>query len=172
MVGAGYSGKVKRTLPLILLATLISITASTSISSAKPHSPSSEKSHASSSEKSSKASSFYNDCGVEVVQFPARITQFCADAGAGVINLKWSSWGDTAVGAGIYYINGCDPTCIAGTSYKSEVQVTLSDLKKVRGKMYFMNVTVAPLPGKSFVWPPKMKPIPTKVTWVTESWRG
>lgn len=155
---------MKRTLPLILLATLLSITASTSTSSAK--SPST------SSAKSSKASGFYNDCGIEVVQFPARITQFCADAGAGVINIKWSSWGDTAVGAGTYYINGCDPTCIAGTSYKSEVQVTLSNLKKIHGKMYYMNVTVAPLTGKSFVWPPKMKPIPTKVTWVTDSWRG
>jgi hypothetical protein len=147
---------VKRTLPLILLVTLISITASISPSSAK----------------SPKASGFYNDCGIEVIQFPARITQFCADAGAGVINLKWSSWGETAVGAGTYYINGCDPTCIAGTSYKSEVQVTLSNLKKVRGKMFYMNVTVAPLTGKSFLWPPKMKPIPTKVTWVADSWRG
>lgn len=155
---------MKRTLPLILLASLLSITALTSISAAKPPSGTAAKSQ--------KDASLYNDCGVEVVQMPTRITQFCADAGAGVINIQWSSWAKTAVGTGTYYINGCDPTCIAGTSYRSEVQVTLSNLKKVRGKMFFMDVLVTPLADKAFVWPPKMKPVPTKVTWVTDSFRG
>jgi hypothetical protein len=50
--------------------------------------------------------------------------------------------------------------------------VVLSQLTKTHGKLYYMKVTVTPLPGKAFVWPPKMKPVPTKVTWITDLWRG
>ena len=147
---------MKKTLPLALITVLLSITALTSSSSAAITKP----------------ASFYNDCGVKAVQEPSNITQYCADANAGVTNLKWSSWAKTAVGTGTYYINACDPTCVSGKTYKTAVRVTLSNLTKRKGKMYYMNVTVSPMPGKSFVWPPKQRPVPKKVTWITDMWRS
>ena len=118
--------------------------------------------------------SYYNDCGAAAVVMPKSITEYCADAGAGVINIKWSTWGATsAKGIGTFYINGCDPNCASGKTYKtSKVAVLLNGATKTHGKNFLMRVTVTPAPGKKFVWPPKMKPLPTKVTWVTDLWRG
>ena len=115
---------------------------------------------------------YYNDCGTPTFS-PKTITQFCADAGAGVVNIKWSTWGSTsAKGVGTYYINGCDPSCAGGKVSKTQVNVLLSGLTKTHGKNYLMKVTVTPLAGKKFVWPASMKPVPTKVNWVTDFWRG
>ena len=119
-----------------------------------------------------KPSAYYNDCGTPTF-FPKTITQFCADAGAGVINIKWSTWGATsAKGVGTYYINGCDPTCAGGKVSKTNVSVLLSGLTSTHGKKYLMHVTVTPLAGKKFSWPAKMKPVPTSVKWTTDFWRG
>jgi hypothetical protein len=117
--------------------------------------------------------SYYNDCGLAGVVKPQSITQFCGDGGAGVSDIKWSSWGSTsAKGTGTYYINGCDPDCADGKISYSKVNVLLSGLAKTHGKNYLMKVTVTPLAGKKFVWPPSMKPVPTQVTWVTDYWQG
>lgn len=115
---------------------------------------------------------YYNDCGTPTFA-PKTITQFCADAGAGIVNIKWSSWGSTsAKGTGVYYINGCDPDCASGKVSKTSVNVLLSGLTTTHGKKYLMKVTVTPLLGKKFVWPATMNSVPTKVTWVTDFWRG
>src|ERR1019366_9880672 len=75
--------------------------------------------------------SYYNDCGAKAVIKPVNITEYCADAGAGVINIKWSTWKATkATGTGIFYINGCVPFCGRGIIYKTKVSVTLSGLTK------------------------------------------
>jgi len=117
--------------------------------------------------------SYYNDCGLAGVVKPKSITQFCGDGGAGVSNIKWSSWGSTsAKGTGTYYINGCDPDCADGKISFSKVNVSLSGLAKTHGKNYLMKVTVTPVAGKKFIWPPSMKPVPTQVTWVTDYWQG
>ena len=120
-----------------------------------------------------KTPSYFNDCGLGPVKRPSSVIQYCADGGAGVVNIKWSSWGTTsAKGTGTYYINGCSPSCAAGSIYKSSVNVLLSKLVKTHGKNYLMNVTVTPKDGKQFVWPPKMKPIPKKIIWTSDMWRG
>ena len=120
-----------------------------------------------------KTPSYFNDCGLGPVKRPSSVIQYCADGGAGVVNIKWSSWGTTsAKGTGTYYINGCTPSCAAGSIYKSSVNVLLSKLVKTHGKNYLMNVTVTPKAGKQFVWPPKMKPIPKKIIWTSDMWRG
>ncbi len=117
--------------------------------------------------------SYYNECGLAEVVKPKSVTQFCADGGAGVTNIKWSTWGSSsAKGTGTYYINGCDPDCADGKISYSKVNVSLSGLAKTHGKNYLMKVTVTPLAGKKFVWPPSMKPVPTQVTWVTDYWQG
>jgi len=117
--------------------------------------------------------SYYNDCGAASVVKPKSITEFCADAGAGVINIKWSTWGtSSAKGTGTFYINGCDPDCASGKISQTKVNVLLSGLTKTHGKNYLMQVTVTPLKGKKFVWPPAMNSVPSKVTWVTDYWQG
>lgn len=116
--------------------------------------------------------SYYNDCGSRSVVKPTGITEYCADAGSGVISIKWSTWSTTkATATGTFYINGCDPSCADGKVYKTKVAVTLSGLAKLHGKSYLMHVLVVPVGGKKFVWPPKMKPVPSKVTWTTNFWR-
>ncbi len=116
--------------------------------------------------------SYYNDCGAKAVVKPASITQYCADAGAGVISIKWSSWTATsAKGAGTYYINSCTPTCVSGKVYRTRANVVLSGLTNTHGKNYLMRVTVKPAGAKYFFWP-KGKSAPTSVTWTTDLWRG
>ncbi len=148
---------MKRTLPISLIAALLLGTVLIGISPAS----------------TTKTPSYFNDCGLGPVTKPSSVIQYCADGGAGVVNIKWSSWGATsAKGTGIYYINGCTPTCAGGTIYKSSVNVLLNKLVKTHGKNYLMNVTVTPKAGKKFVWPPKMKPVPKKVTWTSDMWQG
>jgi len=148
---------MKRTAPIFLVAALILGTTFAGIAPAS----------------TSKTTSYFNDCGLGPVTMPSSVMQYCADGGAGVVNIKWSSWGTTsAKGTGTYYINGCSPSCVAGTIYKSSVNVLLNKLTKTHGKNYLMNVTVTPKAGKHFVWPPEMKPVPKKVTWTSDMWQG
>jgi len=122
---------------------------------------------------SAATTSYYNNCGAKAVIEPANITEYCADGGVGVINIKWSTWKATkATGTGTFYINGCVPFCGRGIIYKTKVAVTLSGLTKTHGKNYLMHVLAVTTGNKKFVWPPKMKPIPSKVSWITDSWQG
>ena len=55
------------------------------------------------------------------------MTPYCADAGAGVGNLEWDSWGAKgATGTGLYGVNLCDPTCADGKWKFDDVNVFLS----------------------------------------------
>ena len=46
--------------------------------------------------------------------------------------MKWTTWSATeAVGAGTYKLNGCHPSCAAGTVYPVAAVVTLSRPVKV-----------------------------------------
>ena len=148
---------MKRAAPIAFIATLLLGTVLAGIAPAS----------------TTKTPSYFNDCGLAAVTKPSSVIQYCADGGAGVVNIKWSSWGTTsAKGTGTYYINGCTPTCAGGTIYKSGVNVLLNKLVKTHGKNYLMNVTVTPKASKKFIWPPKMKPVPKKVTWTSNLWRG
>jgi hypothetical protein len=67
----------------------------------------------------------YN-CGI-VDYKPQSMTPYCADAGAGVGNLEWDSWGAKgATGTGLYGVNLCDPTCADGKWKFDDVNVFLS----------------------------------------------
>jgi len=117
--------------------------------------------------------SYYNNCGAAAQVKPKSITEYCADAGAGVIDLKWSAWTHTSAhGQGIFYMNDCTPTCASGKIYRTRANVVLSDATVTHGKNYLLKVTVTPAAAKYFFWPKKQKPIPSKITWVTDAWRG
>jgi hypothetical protein len=149
---------VKTSLKFLTLSTLFVIASTFSI--------------ASSNAATVKPNAYYNDCGTPTFS-PKSITQYCADAGAGVVNIKWSLWGNTsAKGVGTYYINDCTPDCASGKTLKTSVNVLLNGLTTTHGKKYLMHVTVTPLAGKKFVWPTSMKPVPTSVNWVTNYWQG
>ena len=117
--------------------------------------------------------SYFNNCGIKAVVKPTTITEYCADAGAGVTGIKWSSWTATsAKGAGSFYILDCTPTCVSGKIYRTRANVVLTGLTKTHGKNYLLRVTVKPAAAKYFFWPLKQKPIPSKITWVTDTWQG
>lgn len=112
--------------------------------------------------------SYFNDCGFPEYK-PQSVTQYCADAGNGVVKIKWSSWTTTrAEGTGSYYVNLCDPDCADGKLVWSKVKIVLSGAKSTHGKRYLMNVTVSTLSGK---WLPEAGPT-TTIGWVTNYWEG
>jgi len=117
--------------------------------------------------------SYYNNCGAASQVKPKSITEYCADAGAGVITIKWSSWSSTSArGQGIFYMNDCTPTCVAGKIYRTRANVVLSGATLTHGKNYLLKVTVTPAAAKYFFWPKKQKPIPSTISWTTDTWRG
>ncbi len=72
---------------------------------------------------------YFNDCGYPAYK-PQSLTQYCADAGTGVVKIKWTSWTSTrATGTGSYYVNLCEPDCADGKLVWAKVKVVLSGAK-------------------------------------------
>lgn len=83
----------------------------------------------------------YN-CGI-VDYKPQSMTPYCADAGAGVGNLEWDSWGSKgATGTGLYGVNLCEPTCADGKWKFADVNVTLSNSIKAHGKTILTRIDI------------------------------
>jgi hypothetical protein len=113
-------------------------------------------------------SAYFNDCGYPAYK-PQSITQYCADAGTGVVKIKWTSWTSTrATGTGSYYVNLCEPDCADGKLVWAKVRVVLSGAKFTRGKRYLMNVTVSSLNGKALPESANSN----KIGWITDYWMG
>lgn len=112
--------------------------------------------------------SYFNDCGYPEYK-PESLTQYCADAGSGVVKIKWSSWTKSkAVGTGLYYVNLCNPNCADGKTVSVKANVVLSGASFTHGKRYLMNVTVTSANGK----PLPGSPGSNTVRWVTDYWMG
>ena len=89
-----------------------------------------------------------SNCGYKSSR-PDNLTEFCADAGAGLVKIKWNTWGATqATGTGIYQMNGCVPDCTSGKWSNTNVKVLLSNIEKYQGKTYYTKVTVTSLDSK------------------------
>jgi hypothetical protein len=111
---------------------------------------------------------YFNDCGYPAYK-PQSLTQYCADAGTGVVKIKWTSWTSTrATGTGSYYVNLCEPDCADGKLVWAKVRVVLSGAKFTRGKRYLMNVTVSSLNGKALPESANSN----KIGWITDYWMG
>ncbi len=83
----------------------------------------------------------YN-CGI-IDYKPQSMTRYCGDAGAGVGNLEWDSWGAKgATGTGLYGVNLCDPTCADGKWKFSEVNVSLSKKIMASGKTILTRIDI------------------------------
>jgi len=77
---------------------------------------------------------YVTNCGMQDYK-PSSIIKFCADAGVTIEGIEWDTWGkDGAEGKGIYRINDCIPTCVAGKFHDANVIVTLSKIKAINGK--------------------------------------
>ena len=84
----------------------------------------------------------YN-CGI-IDYKPQSMTPYCADAGAGVGNLQWDSWSSKgATGTGLYGVNLCVPTCVAGTWKFTDVDVKLSKVISSKGKKILTRIDIA-----------------------------
>jgi hypothetical protein len=82
------------------------------------------------------------DCGI-VDYKPTTMTPYCADAGAGVGNLEWDSWGaKSATGTGLYGVNLCEPTCADGKWKFADVNVTLSNSVTANGKTILSRIDI------------------------------
>ncbi|MDP1721383.1 MAG: hypothetical protein Q8L08_10390 [Candidatus Nanopelagicaceae bacterium] len=90
----------------------------------------------------------YN-CGL--VDFkPTSLTQFCADTGAGVRDIKWVTWSESgASGTGQYAINLCEPNCAAGKWKFADVKVRLSKSVHDQNKIVLSHVDIVSINGKS-----------------------
>ena len=83
----------------------------------------------------------YN-CGI-IDYKPASMTPSCADAGVGLGNLEWDSWGSRgAAGTGLYGINLCIPTCAVGKWKFADVKVTLSKSISDNGKTILSRIDI------------------------------
>lgn len=81
---------------------------------------------------------------------PASMLLACADGNASLTGLRWASWRGTAQGTGTFAVNGCTPSCAAGSFHRFPAQVTLASpgpLPGHRGEHYYTRITVA-LPGQ------------------------
>ena len=75
-----------------------------------------------------------------ISQRPDELTTTCADFGAVVYKIKWTTWTvNGAEGSGIYSVNNCSPDCADGTRHEVRVKVYLSDVT-TDGKNYFLKI--------------------------------
>ena len=84
-------------------------------------------------------------CGI-VDYKPGVFFKYCADGGVSVGQIQWDSWSKVgASGRGVYAINDCKPTCVAGKLHKTDVRVTLTGttpLTVVNKKNVLNHITV------------------------------
>jgi len=116
--------------------------------------------------------SYVNNCGTAQVK-PNSLTQFCADAGAGLTGIKWSSWtSKSAMGTALYSENDCTPNCAAGKIFSTKVSVILSQPTTTHGHLYLMKVTFKPLVGAKFNLPKGSTKPNGGTSWIADFWRN
>ena len=115
---------------------------------------------------------YVNNCGTAQVK-PTSLTQFCADAGAGLSGIKWSSWNaKSATGTALYSENDCTPNCAAGKIFSTKVKVTLSQPTTTHGHLYLMKVSFKPFTGTKFNLPKGSTKPNGGSNWIADFWRN
>jgi hypothetical protein len=99
------------------------------------------------------------DCTTTATIKPSAIVLACADDGAGVQGMTWTSWTATsATGTGTFYEKLCQPSCAAGKVGTYPVKATLSNVQTSSRGAWFGSVTFtwgspqppAPLPPSTY----------------------
>jgi hypothetical protein len=69
-------------------------------------------------------------------QRPEQLTKYCADAGVLIYDITWESWGyNGAEGTGTYSENLCEPNCAEGKRVEAKVDLYLSGIEVIEGKV-------------------------------------
>jgi len=85
---------------------------------------------------------YVTNCGILDYK-PTAILKFCADAGVGIDKIEWTAWSaEGAIGEGIYQINDCEPTCVAGKLHFTDVEIILSKGKTIDGKKALTYISI------------------------------
>lgn len=72
-------------------------------------------------------------CAGKAVHEPSSLVLYCADAGASLIKIKWTSWTSSRASAkATYRANNCKPNCAAGKFYDYSATFTLTKPKRVK----------------------------------------
>jgi len=109
----------------------------------------------------------YN-CGI-IDYKPDSMAPHCADAGVGIGNLEWETWGaKSATGTGLYGVNSCEPTCAKGKWVFVDVNVALSKSVSANGKTILSRIDIItkdkknlpPSDSPSFGWDLERQPLP------------
>ena len=83
-------------------------------------------------------------CAGRTATEPAQYTLACGDGGAGVKDVRWTSWTPAgATGRGTYYANACVPDCAAGHYRFTPVAIRLGGAVLIAGEPRFTDVTIA-----------------------------
>lgn len=83
-----------------------------------------------------------NNCGVLEVK-PTDLVITCADANSMLTELSWQGWSNgRAKGVGLYELNDCEPTCVAGTTRTYPVSVLLTRPKVQAGERVLTKLTM------------------------------
>lgn len=92
---------------------------------------------------------YVTNCGILDYK-PTILLKFCADAGVGIGQIEWSTWSpDAATGTGVYEINDCAPTCVAGKLHYADVEIVLSKGKIIGGKKALTYILIKTKNGKT-----------------------
>lgn len=92
---------------------------------------------------------YVTNCGT-VDYKPAVLIKFCADAGVEITAIEWGSWSaQQAKGTGVYEINDCQPTCVAGKFHHATVEIALSKSKSIGGKETLTFISIKTKDGKN-----------------------
>lgn len=101
------------------------------------------------------------NCGL-VDYKPTTLTQYCADAGVAITDIKWETWNAKgATGTASYALNQCEPSCAAGKWLFVDVNVELSKAVTHQNKTVLSHIEIATVDKKKFLPMSKLR---------TQSW--
>ncbi len=86
---------------------------------------------------------FLLDCDATASREPVSVVLTCADAGAGLDALRWTSWGEAEAEAqGILRTTVCEPSCAEGSVEEHRVRVVASDRRASGTVSTYRSLTV------------------------------
>ena len=94
------------------------------------------------------------DCAGPPQTRPASFVLACADAGAVLTKITWSSWSAAgARGTGQLAVNNCQPTCVGGKFVSTPTTITLSSPRTGSHGPYFTHLASSASMGPTHSWP-------------------
>ena len=85
---------------------------------------------------------YVTNCGILDYK-PTEMIKFCTDASVEIDQIKWTTWStEGATGEGVYKINDCQPTCIAGKLHYTDVEIILNKSKSIDGKKILTFISI------------------------------